>query len=140
MKVSIITVSYNSSDTIRKTFNSVKNQNYDDIELIVVDGGSNDSTVSIINENKNFIAKFICEPDNGIYDAMNKGIKLASGDIIGILILRHPTAPDRAADQTRPLLAPPRVRHPVPKVAASNLARHRPKNRGVAQPHRKGGQ
>jgi glycosyltransferase len=85
MKVSIITVSYNSSDTIRKTFNSVKNQNYDDIELIVVDGGSNDSTVSIINENKNFIAKFICEPDNGIYDAMNKGIKLASGDIIGIL-------------------------------------------------------
>lgn len=85
MKVSIITVSYNSGDTIKKTFESVKNQNYNEIELIVVDGVSNDSTPAIIEDYKVCIDKFISEPDNGIYDAMNKGVKITSGDIIGIL-------------------------------------------------------
>ena len=85
MKVSIITASFNSADTIIKTFESVKNQNYNDIEFIVVDGGSNDSTISIINENERYISKFISEKDYGIYDALNKGINLASGDIIGFI-------------------------------------------------------
>jgi glycosyltransferase involved in cell wall biosynthesis len=85
MKVSVITVSFNSGDTIKKTFESVKNQNYNDIELIIVDGGSNDSTLAIIEDYKVCIDKFISEPDNGIYDAMNKGVKITSGDIIGIL-------------------------------------------------------
>lgn len=85
MKVSIITVSFNSSNTIKKTFESVKNQNYNDIELIVVDGGSKDSTIAIIEEYKFCIDKFISEPDHGIYDAMNKGILMSTGDLIGIL-------------------------------------------------------
>lgn len=85
LKVSIITVSFNSCNTIKKTFESVKNQNYNDIELIVVDGGSTDSTISVIEEYKFCIDKFISEPDHGIYDAMNKGILMSTGDLIGIL-------------------------------------------------------
>ena len=85
MKVSIITASFNSAETIIKTFESVKNQNYNDIEYIVVDGESNDSTISIINENEKYISKFISEKDKGIYDAINKGINLATGDIIGFV-------------------------------------------------------
>lgn len=88
MKVSIITVTYNSSKTIQETINSVLSQNYDNLEYIIIDGKSNDDTVDIIinNEKKfNGKLKWISEKDNGIYDAMNKGITLATGDIIGIL-------------------------------------------------------
>lgn len=85
MIVSIITVSFNSGDTIKKTFESVKNQNYNGIEFIVVDGGSNDSTLEIVEDYKVCIDKFISESDNGLYYAMNKAIKITSGDIIGIL-------------------------------------------------------
>src|SRR6056297_712631 len=84
-KVSIITVSLNSKHTIVDTIESVLNQSYDDIEYIIVDGGSSDGTADIINAYRNKISKFISEKDEGIYDALNKGIKLASGDIIGIL-------------------------------------------------------
>lgn len=85
MKVSIITVCYNSAKTIQKTFDSIKNQKYDNIEYIVVDGKSKDETLKIIEENQGIISKWVSEPDNGLYDAMNKGIKMATGDIIGIL-------------------------------------------------------
>lgn len=85
MKVSIITVSFNSGDTIKKTFESVQNQNYNGIEFIVVDGGSNDSTLAIVEDYKASIDKFISESDDGLYYAMNKAIKITSGDIIGIL-------------------------------------------------------
>ena len=85
MKVSIITVSFNSGNTIKKTLESVKNQDYSDIELIVIDGKSYDSTVSIINEYKSYVDKFVSESDEGIYDAMNKGIAMATGALIGIL-------------------------------------------------------
>lgn len=85
MKISIITVCYNSSDTIRDTIESVLSQSYKDIEYIVVDGGSKDSTVEIISEFGSGISKFISEPDQGIYDAMNKGVMVASGDFVGIL-------------------------------------------------------
>lgn len=85
MKVSIITVSYNSKKTIQDTIDSVKSQSYSNIEYIVVDGNSNDGTKKIINSNKEFISKIIIEKDKGIYDAMNKGISLATGDIVGIL-------------------------------------------------------
>ena len=85
MKISIITVCFNSSKTIEKTFQSILNQTYTNIEYIVIDGGSSDSTLDIIKKYKKSIARFVSEPDKGLYDAMNKGIKLASGDIVGIL-------------------------------------------------------
>ncbi|MGO4891631.1 glycosyltransferase family 2 protein [Flavobacterium sp. W21_SRS_FM6] len=85
MKVSIITVCFNSSATIRDTIESVLAQDYQDIEYIVVDGGSKDSTMDIVNEYRDQIATIVSEPDKGIYDAMNKGIRLASGDVVGIL-------------------------------------------------------
>lgn len=85
MKVSIITVSYNAENTIENTINSVLKQSYNNIEYIIIDGNSKDSTMKIINRYKGSIAKIVSENDKGIYDAMNKGIKISSGDIIGIL-------------------------------------------------------
>lgn len=85
MKITIITVCYNSVTTIEKTIQSVANQTYSNIEYIVVDGNSSDGTLDIIKKNKNIINKWISETDKGLYDAMNKGIALATGDIIGIL-------------------------------------------------------
>lgn len=85
MKISIITVSFNSSLTIRDTIESVVAQSFTNIEYIIIDGGSNDGTLSIINEYKDKITKVVSEPDYGIYDAMNKGINAATGDIVGML-------------------------------------------------------
>ena len=85
MKVSIITVVYNNQSTIDYAIRSVLSQDYPNIEYIVVDGNSTDATVEKIQNYKKNITHFISEPDKGIYDAMNKGLKLATGDIIGIL-------------------------------------------------------
>lgn len=85
MKVSIITVSYNSAETIRDTIESVLAQDYSDIEYIIVDGASGDGTMAIVNEYRDGITHVVSEPDSGIYDAMNKGISIATGEIIGIL-------------------------------------------------------
>lgn len=85
MKISIITVCYNSAATLEQTIQSVLSQSHQDVEYIVVDGGSKDETNEIIGKYKDRIAHYISEPDKGIYDAMNKGLKLASGDVIGIL-------------------------------------------------------
>ena len=85
MKISIITVCFNSSKTIEKTFQSVQNQVYSNIEYIVLDGKSTDGTLKIIESYKKIISKYSSEKDKGLYDAMNKGIALATGDIIGIL-------------------------------------------------------
>ena len=88
MKISIITVCYNSASTIRDTFESILSQTYSNIEYIVIDGKSTDETISIIKEYENkFNGKMIwvSEHDDGLYDAMNKGIKLATGDVVGIL-------------------------------------------------------
>lgn len=85
MKVSIITVCYNSSETIESTIQSVVAQNYPDIEYIIIDGLSSDNTVQIVEKYKSKIAKIISEKDKGIYDAINKGIALATGDIVAIL-------------------------------------------------------
>jgi glycosyltransferase involved in cell wall biosynthesis len=84
-KVSVITVVYNNSATIQWAIDSVLSQDYVNIEHIIVDGASTDGTTEIIGSYGNTIAQFISEPDCGIYDAMNKGLKLATGDIIGIL-------------------------------------------------------
>ncbi len=85
MKISIITVVLNNAEYIEECIKSVLDQTYKNIEYIVVDGGSTDGTVEIIKKYENKIAKWISEPDRGIYDAMNKGIQLASGDVVGIL-------------------------------------------------------
>lgn len=85
MKISIITATFNSEKSIQRTIDSVKSQDYHNIEHIIIDGGSTDNTVKIIESNINNIAKFVSEKDKGIYDALNKGIRLATGDIIGFL-------------------------------------------------------
>lgn len=85
MLVSIITVVLNAKDTIEDTIRSVLSQTYKDIEYIVVDGGSTDGTSDIINRYKDKIPKFISEKDEGIFDAMNKGLKLSRGGLIGFL-------------------------------------------------------
>jgi glycosyltransferase involved in cell wall biosynthesis len=85
LKISVITVSYNAQGTIEQCVQSVITQDYHNIEYIIIDGNSADGTVSILEKYKKHIHVFVSEPDKGIYDAMNKGIALATGDIIGIL-------------------------------------------------------
>jgi len=85
MKISIITVCYNSAATIADAIHSVAMQTHVDIEHIVVDGGSKDNTLAIAQAIGSRVAHVISEPDNGIYDAMNKGLRLATGDFVGFL-------------------------------------------------------
>ena len=88
MKISLITATYNSAETLRDTMQSVLNQTFKDVDYIIVDGGSKDTTMDIVKE---FEPKFegrlrwVSEKDKGIYDAMNKGVRMAQGDIVGIL-------------------------------------------------------
>ncbi|MBS1156628.1 MAG: glycosyltransferase family 2 protein, partial [Proteobacteria bacterium] len=79
------TVSFNAQETIVDTLRSVAEQSYHNIEHIVVDGGSKDSTVDLVIENSSRVFRFVSERDNGLYDAMNKGIRMASGDVIGFI-------------------------------------------------------
>jgi glycosyltransferase len=85
MKISIITTTYNSVKTLEDTIKSVLCQVGVEIEYIIIDGGSTDGTLRVIEKFKNQISKIISEPDGGMYDAMNKGIKLTTGDVVGIL-------------------------------------------------------
>ncbi len=95
MKITIITVVYNGEKFLAGCIDSVIGQTHQDIEYIVVDGNSTDSTPKIIAEKRNAISKLITEPDNGMYDAINKGLKVATGNIIGLL-----NADDIIADET----------------------------------------
>lgn len=88
MKFSIITVCFNSEKTIRRTLESMKNQTFTDFEYIIIDGKSTDGTLSIVDEYRDFFGDkltVVSEPDTGIYNAMNKGIRMAKGDIVGII-------------------------------------------------------
>jgi len=85
MKVSVITVCLNSDKTIEKTINSVVSQDYENLEYIVIDGGSDDNTLNIINNYKENITSIVSEKDDGIYDGINKGIKKATGEIIFLI-------------------------------------------------------
>lgn len=85
LTISVVTVVYNAQNTITKCIESVMGQKFNNIQHIIIDGGSTDGTLSIINKYREKIAIVVSEPDNGIYDAMNKGIALATGDIIGTL-------------------------------------------------------
>ena len=84
MKISLISISYNSENTISKTFQSVKNQSFNNYEYLLIDGGSIDGTLNIAKE-QDHISKIVSEADKGIYDALNKGIKNTTGEIIGFL-------------------------------------------------------
>lgn len=85
VKISIITITFNSEKTLERTIESVLNQNYDNLEYIIVDGGSKDETINIIKKYSDYISQWISEPDSGISNAFNKGISMATGDIIGII-------------------------------------------------------
>lgn len=85
MKISIITVCYNSAETIEETIKSVQAQTYENIEYIIVDGNSKDKTLELVQQYPDVVTKWVSEPDKGLYDAMNKGIAMATGDYIGIL-------------------------------------------------------
>jgi glycosyltransferase involved in cell wall biosynthesis len=95
LKISLITVCYNAESTINSCIQSVIRQNFNNVEYIIIDGGSTDKTINIVNNYKHFISHIVSEPDKGIYDAMNKGIKLATGDVVGML-----NADDFFADDT----------------------------------------
>lgn len=96
MKVSIITATYNSAQTIKDTLVSLEAQTYPDIEYIVIDGASKDHTLEVIKQCSTKVNQIISESDKGIYDALNKGIAAATGDIIGFLhsddLLAYPDA------------------------------------------------
>lgn len=102
IKVSIITVCYNSEKTIEETILSIKSQSYSPIEYIVIDGASKDNTLNIVERYRDSIDVLVSEKDMGIYDAMNKGIEKASGDVIGFLnaddLLAHPDAIKKIVD------------------------------------------
>lgn len=85
MKVTIVTVSFNNRETLEKTISSVYSQNFENLEYIVVDGKSTDGTKALLRQHDDKITEWISEPDEGMYDAMNKGIEMASGDVIGFL-------------------------------------------------------
>lgn len=85
LKISIITVTFNAAATIEKCISSVLAQTYSNVEYIIVDGRSTDDSLAIINKYKKYIHRIISEPDHGIYDAMNKGISISTGDVIGML-------------------------------------------------------
>lgn len=85
MKITIITVTYNSASTLAATLQSVASQDYKNIEHLVIDGGSRDGTLDIVARHGQHVARTISERDKGIYDAMNKGMALATGDFIGFL-------------------------------------------------------
>ena len=85
MKISLVTATFNSEGTVADTLRSVNAQTYFDVEHIVVDGGSTDRTLEIVRSEGERVATLVTEPDRGIYDAMNKGLRLATGDVIGLI-------------------------------------------------------
>ena len=85
MKLSLITVTYNSLETLKETINSIRSQKVNGLEYIVIDGGSSDETVQLLKNNGDVVSRWISEPDKGIYDALNKGIYMATGEIVGFL-------------------------------------------------------
>lgn len=95
LKISLITVCYNAESTIGRTIESVIAQDFKNIEYIIIDGDSTDNTIRCIGQYKNHVNLFLSEPDKGIYDAMNKGIDMATGDVVGML-----NADDFFADNT----------------------------------------
>ena len=84
-KITIITITYNSESTVEETIKSVVSQDYPNLEYIIIDGASKDGTLAVVDKYRDSIAKVVSEPDEGISDAFNKGIRMATGDVIGII-------------------------------------------------------
>ena len=99
MKISLITATYNSAATIATCIESVNRQTHADIEHIIIDGASKDNTLEIIQSMPNRVVRIVSEPDKGIYDAMNKGIALATGEVVGILNSDDQFYADNALEQ-----------------------------------------
>jgi len=85
VKISVITAVYNNRDTLAAALDSALSQTHDEVELIVIDGGSTDGTLDVLRSYADRLAVLVSEPDQGIYDALNKGIRLASGEVVGFL-------------------------------------------------------
>lgn len=102
MRISVVTVSFNATATISETLQSVAEQTHDDVEHIVVDGASGDGTADLVRRTGTRVARLVSEPDRGLYDAMNKGIALATGDVIAFLnaddVYTHPHVLSRVAE------------------------------------------
>ena len=117
MKISIITVSYNSAATIAETLKSVASQTHDAVEQIVIDGASKDDTLAVVREHGRHVAKVQSEPDRGIYEAMNKGLGLASGDIVGFLNADDHYAHERVLANVAQAFHDPRIEAVLGDVA-----------------------
>ena len=100
MLISIITINYNDKSGLERTINSVKNQNSSNYEYIVIDGGSNDGSKEVIETNKEYVTYWVSEPDKGIYNAMNKGIKVAKGNYLFFLNSGDELIDSNALDKT----------------------------------------
>lgn len=109
MKISIITVCYNAAGTLVDTLDSVAAQTYADIEHVVVDGGSTDGTVELVKNHGQRVSNWVSEPDRGIYDAMNKGVAMATGDVVGILNADDVYADDAVLTQVADVFADPAI-------------------------------
>ena len=107
--VSIITVTYNAKDFLEETFRSVWSQTYPHIEYSVVDGASTDGTRELIEANRDKIARWVSEPDKGLYDAMNKGIRMAKGELIGIVNASDYFEPDTVGTVVQAFMEHPEV-------------------------------
>lgn len=129
-QISVITVCYNSAATIEATLESVASQTCKNFEHIVVDGGSTDGTLAIIEKHRDKLAIIVSEPDQGIYDAMNKGIKVATGEIIGFLNSDDLFADETVLDQVASVFQDPSIDACyadliyVDQVAASKVVRY----------------
>lgn len=122
-KISIITACKNSSKTIERTIVSVTRQTYKNTEHIFIDGESEDTTLEIINSHKTNSSKILSEPDSGIYDAMNKGVKLATGDYIFILNSDDYFASDTVLEEVVPYLKPDRLNYGKIEIIRPNGTR-----------------
>jgi glycosyltransferase involved in cell wall biosynthesis len=109
MRISIVTACYNSVATIGDTLKTIQMQTHQNIEHIIIDGGSTDGTLEILEKNKAHIAHLTSEPDNGLYDAMNRGVKKATGDIIGLLNSDDMLAHDQVLANVAKALADPTI-------------------------------
>jgi len=109
MKISVITATYNSAATVAECLDSIASQDWPEVEHIVVDGGSTDGTLDVLERKFEQISRLVSEPDDGIYDALNKGIGLATGEVVGFLHADDVLADDKVLSRIAASLSDPKV-------------------------------